>query len=92
MILAVLSLLERGAFGRDCLPSWCDFRLLTEMFQGDFGDYVQMSLQEMNQREPWGLAPRQPPGLEDLLEVVGLCHCLSSERKGWQGPLEFSMP
>ena len=54
MILADMFLLERGAVGQDCLPSWCDFRLLTEMSQGDFGDYVQMYLQEMNQREQWG--------------------------------------
>lgn len=54
VILAAMSLLERGDFGQDCLPSCCDFRLLTEMSQGHFGDYVQMYLQEMNQREQWG--------------------------------------
>lgn len=29
-------------FGPGLSPGWCDFRLLTEMSQGHFGDYVQM--------------------------------------------------
>lgn len=64
----------RGRFWPGCLPSWCDFRLRTEMSQHHFGDRVQMSLQETHQtgRGAGVSYPPDPLVLEDFLEVVGL--------------------